>query len=185
MNATDNQNFLIQFIFIYTISFFLINYEVFVILIVLLCLETLFSKKNNELTIKKVEKVEKVSNKDKMENYLIGSHIAKRPTYLKTFENVEKNTKNINWKMNPVQMFTGSNKSWKVNIPSESDIEKTKIYMEENDINAFIHTSYLINLSRTGEKFIKARERLITDLKIGSMIGFNGVVVHVGKAVEN
>lgn len=137
-----------------------------------------------------------------MEKYLIGSHIAKCPTYLKSLKDAYKyticddelhnhneteNSEEIErqfWEKNPIQLFTGTNKGWKTKTPKESDVEKTKVYINEYNIRAFIHTCYLINLSRTGEKYEKGRERMVADLKIGSMLGFKGVVVHVGKAVE-
>lgn len=129
-----------------------------------------------------------------MEQYFIGIHTEKCPTYFISLKNVEiehmktdlENLENIKnfWNNFPIQIFTGSNKGWKVKIPDKVDVEKTSKYIVENNISAFIHTCYLINLSRTGTTFEKAKERLVNDLKIGAMLNFKGVVVHVGKAVE-
>ena len=51
-------------------------------------------------------------------------------------------------------------------------------------MEVYIHSIYLINLSRIGEEFEKAKECLKYDLNIGPQMSIKGVVVHVGKALK-
>jgi deoxyribonuclease-4 len=112
---------------------------------------------------------------------MVGSHIKKLKTYYLTFNSLEGKVYLDSY---PMQIFSGSTKMWKRSKIDEKDVEKTKIYIKEKNIKAFIHSIYLINLSRTGEEFEKAREVLEYDLKLGSMMGMSGVVVHVGKSLK-
>lgn len=112
---------------------------------------------------------------------LLGSHVKKYGTYYETFSKLEGCVELDKY---PVQIFTGSNKMWKRAKIDDKDIGRTREYIKENRIRGFIHSIYLINMSRIGEEFEKAREALAYDLKVGSMLGLCGVVVHVGKSLK-
>jgi len=113
----------------------------------------------------------------------LGFHVGKSPTYTKTIQDVLDSIKD-NVKNFPIQIFTGSTKTWKRANVNEKDIHKAKELIIKNNMSVFIHSIYLINLSRFGEEFEKAKECLEYDLKIGPMLGAKGVVVHVGKALK-
>jgi deoxyribonuclease-4 len=118
----------------------------------------------------------------------LGNHIKKETTYHKTLTNFVSSTvlTNPEFKISdyPLQIFTGSTKSWKKGKVNEKDVTKTKEYVSENKVSLFIHSIYLINLARTGEEFENARTNLIYDLTIGPKLGAKGVVVHVAKALK-
>lgn len=107
---------------------------------------------------------------------MIGTHISKQKTYYDTIAEFAKYGV-------PAQIFTGSNKSWKRAEMDDSDLDRTKRFVTENNVRWFIHSIYLINMSRAGEEFEKAKEGLIYDLTIGPRLGIKGVVVHTGKAL--
>lgn len=113
---------------------------------------------------------------------LVGSHISKYPTYYETFSKLEE--LGVDLGSYPVQIFTGSNKMWKRSKINEKDIQKTQKYIKDNNIQGFIHSIYLINLSRISHEFQSAQESLVYDLNVGKMLGLRGVVVHVGKALK-
>lgn len=107
-----------------------------------------------------------------------GLHIRKNGSY---YNSLIKFYRNSNVKL-PCQLFTGSNKSWKSVVPADGDIEKTNKFVTGKDV--FVHSKYLVNLARPFCEFVKGRESLEFDLKYGGMLGFKGVVVHVGKRLK-
>ena len=115
----------------------------------------------------------------------LGYHVSKEKTYTKTFQNVINDSERIESVKNfPIQIFTGSTKMWKRGVQNEKDLKIAKKLVNDNNMNVFIHSIYLINLSRIGEEFEKAKECLKYDLDIGPKMGAKGVVVHVGKALK-
>lgn len=116
----------------------------------------------------------------------IGYHIKKESSYEKSITDTIKECKkiNINIKNFPMQIFTNSPKIWRKSSINLEDTERTCDIIKQNDINIFIHSAYLINLARIGDEFIKSRDSLVYDLKIGKMLGAKGVVVHVGKSLK-
>jgi len=130
--------------------------------------------------------VTKVFNKLKFIQTLaarkIGTHISKKKSFYKTLNEFYKDPAN---KLKPVQIFTGSPKFWRRSKLDENDIEKTRNYIEENNLQVFIHSIYLINLSRSKEYFMeKAFGCLKHEMELGTKIGFKGVVVHCGKSLK-
>ncbi len=114
----------------------------------------------------------------------LGYHVGKDKTYTKTFQNVIESLQDSEVSNFPIQIFTGSTKSWKRAAHNVKDLESAKKLVETNKMDVFIHSIYLINLSRIGEEFEKAKECLKYDLDIGPKLGVKGVVVHVGKALK-
>ena len=118
----------------------------------------------------------------------LGFHVGKDVSYFKTITELEidMNKLDSNFKISefPIQIFTGSTKSWKRSKMDLKDLEKTKKYVESKNIEIFIHSIYLINLARIGTEFEKAKNCLLYDLKIGPKFGCKGVVVHVAKALK-
>lgn len=119
---------------------------------------------------------------------MIGSHIKKEKTYLKTLTQCHTiqllNNSEFIWDNYPIQIFTGSTKSWNRSKIDDKDIEDSKLYINNNNIKLFIHSIYLINLSRPATEIEKAIECLKYDLNIGYKLNAKGVVVHVGKSLK-
>ena len=113
----------------------------------------------------------------------IGTHISKNKKFypsLKAF--YEENDEN---KLKPTQLFTGSPKFWRRPTEDIDDITQTNKYVTDNKLRVFIHSIYLINLSKSPEEFKeKALDCLLYDLRIGTKLGFQGVVVHCGKSLK-
>lgn len=111
---------------------------------------------------------------------MIGTHIKKNKTFYKSLTDFYE-TESF---YKPVQIFTGSTKMWKRPVLNEEDNIKTLEYVTKNEINLFIHSIYLINLSRNCEECQQGLEALVYDLKLGPKIGAKGVVVHCGKSLK-
>lgn len=117
---------------------------------------------------------------NKMENYdLLGSHILKKSSFYDSISEYHKKSKSTS-----MQIFTGSTKSWARKDPDPDDLKKTKEYIEENKLNVFIHSIYLINLARPAEEIQSALTNLKWEFKYGPLMGIKGVVVHVGKSLK-
>ena len=130
--------------------------------------------------------VTKVFNKLKfisvLANRRIGTHVSKKKTFYKTLTEFYSIPSN---KLKPVQIFSGSPKFWRRSKLDLKDIQKTRNYIMENNFQVFIHSIYLINLSRSKEDFMeKAFNCIKHELELGSKIGFKGVVVHCGKSLK-
>lgn len=113
---------------------------------------------------------------------MIGYHIQKKKSFLETVKSSETKV---------CQIFTGSTKSWKKATVSNIDLELTKEYITKNSIYLFIHSIYLINLSKSlpelDPKNPDDENGLVSlkwELRNGSKMGAKGVVVHVGKSVK-
>ena len=132
------------------------------------------------------DQVKKVFSKLKLISVLserkIGTHISKKKTLLKTLTEFYKNPSN---KLKPVQIFSGSPKFWRRSKVDPKDLEDTKNYIISHNLEVFIHSIYLINLSRSIEDFKeKAFSCLKYELELGTKVGFKGVVVHCGKSLK-
>lgn len=112
-----------------------------------------------------------------LDHQLIGKHVSKRNSLFSTVKNYHETDRKKS-----IQIFTGSPKSWVRKEPDDDDIVRTKKYVQENNINLFIHSLYFINLARKDCK--QALESLKWELRIGAKIGSKGVVVHVGKSLD-
>ena len=118
-------------------------------------------------------------------NRRVGSHIPKLKTYFSTVSYAK------DYLGAPFQIFTGSNKSYKFKEPNPWDIKETNDFIQKHQLVGFIHSVYLINLSKTPQDTTerskevgrKGLERLKNDLRVGALMGFKGVVVHTGKSV--
>ncbi len=111
---------------------------------------------------------------------IIGTHISKQKTFLDTLSNFFDKCPHYL----PIQIFTGSTKSWKRPLVIEEDKIATFEFIQRNDIKLFIHSVYLINFGRPSEDIPPAIECLAHDLELGSQIGAKGVVVHCGKSLK-
>ena len=112
----------------------------------------------------------------------IGTHIRKIKKFLpslKAFYNYEENLKK------PCQIFTGSPKFWRRPGLDPEDVLATKNYLEQYNLNVFVHSIYLCNLCKPFGVFReKAFACLKWELETGALIGFKGVVVHCGKSLK-
>ena len=113
------------------------------------------------------------------EDKLIGTHIKKGKTILHSLKSFYKN---YSFDI-PVQLFTGSPRSFKRREIDEKDVEETFEYIHANGINCYIHSSYVINLARVDN--FEQMSCLQYDLNLGKLINSRGVVVHVGKNVKD
>jgi len=111
----------------------------------------------------------------------IGTHIPKHKNFLSSLQTFY-DTQPYN---RPCQLFSGSPKFWRRVKRNPEDIKGTHEYITQNDIMAFIHSIYLINLSKSEAEFKeKAFDCLKWELEFGHEVGFKGVVVHCGKFLK-
>jgi deoxyribonuclease-4 len=104
--------------------------------------------------------------------YNIGCHISKQPSILETLKTFP-NT-------NPYQIFLNGPQNARVSV-KEDDIVASQKFVEENNLNVFIHTPYILNLAtdfKEGEWQYTLFKRY---LEVGVLIGAKGVVIHVAK----
>ena len=114
--------------------------------------------------------------------YVPGSHIEKRGAFDKGIKDYFAIPKN-RWR--PVQLFSGSPRSWARKNPSEEEISRTHALLSKYSVLAFIHSIYLCNLALPPAKFkLKNLPYLEKELKLGSSLRFKGVVVHFGKSLN-
>jgi deoxyribonuclease IV len=108
-------------------------------------------------------------------NFCIGTHVAKQKTLLQTVSNMNPGI--------PYQIFLGSTQSSKLNI-DEEDLKMSNEFITKNNIIIYIHTPYIINLSsQTPDNYQK--KCLILNLQYGYLLGAKGVVVHTGKHTKD
>jgi deoxyribonuclease-4 len=83
---------------------------------------------------------------------------------------------------NCMQIFSGSPRMWRRKDLSKFKPKKLAQAQAKQGIKAtFIHALYLINLSSDKEELVdKSTKAIIYDLKLDSLIGSQGVVVHLG-----
>lgn len=105
-----------------------------------------------------------------IQNFRIGTHIAKKPTLHSTVKNLPGGV--------PFQIFLS--KSTKCNV-KDQDIAETLDVVATKKIIMFVHSPYLLNLCADHDYII---ECLQTQLRFSRASGFRGVVVHVGKACK-
>lgn len=105
-----------------------------------------------------------------MQNFRIGTHIAKKPTLYSTVKNLPGGV--------PFQIFLS--KSTKYNVKDE-DIAQTLDIIAKKNIIMFVHSPYLLNLCANHDYIIDCLQQ---QLRVSGASGFQGVVVHVGKACK-
>jgi deoxyribonuclease-4 len=104
--------------------------------------------------------------------YGIGSHIKKCSTLLDTVKQVDGRA--------PYQIFLNGPQCSKISV-SDLDIASTNLYIEENGLNIYVHTPYILNLAsefKEGEWQYTLFRKYI---EISCAIGAKGVVIHVAK----
>jgi endonuclease IV len=108
-------------------------------------------------------------------SHKIGTHIGKEKTLLQTVQKLQTNI--------PYQIFYSSNQSTKISV-KEDDLRQAGEYVRKNNIQVYIHSPYLINLSAKtdGDWNLSYMEKL---LEGGFKLGSKGVVVHTGKHTKD
>lgn len=103
----------------------------------------------------------------------IGPHASINGSILNTLEFYN------NKKIKTMQIFTKSPVTYN-DIKKEywDETSKMKQFVNENDMNVYIHGAYLINLCNPTEK---AFDILINDIIFSDKCNFKGVVIHLGK----
>lgn len=88
---------------------------------------------------------------------------------------------------NSVQIFVGNNKSYTGKKLSLTEANTVQQYVLEHNIYLIVHAPYLLNFARDPNSDIhkKSVNRLIHDLQNAQLLGSQGVVVHMGKNVDN
>jgi len=104
----------------------------------------------------------------------------------KTYYDLIKNY-HINWQCNSFQIFLSSPYSLKYSPSIDiNDIQLTKRYIKANNIHLITHAGYLINFSNPNKKLISVMiENIIEELTIMNKLGGIGVIIHMGKSLEN
>lgn len=104
----------------------------------------------------------------------VGWHVTKVGSFLETVSTTHGYTR--------MQIFSGSTKNYsRKSCPK--DVENTKEYIVSNNLKVYVHSAYIINLSRPYDQIKPAIDCLQWELTNGLACGFSGVVVHVGKSV--
>ena len=106
----------------------------------------------------------------------IGSHVRKLGSFGDTVSHYDGSM--------PIQLFTGSTKTWNRNKFQTEDLCTARNHVKKMNLKLYIHSIYLINLSRPSKDIFPAIFSLVYDLFIGRQIGASGVVIHVGKYVD-
>ncbi len=106
--------------------------------------------------------------------YSIGKHTSKAKTFLETVTNMHPGI--------PYQIFLSSNQNSALNF-NESDIDAAGEWVKNNYIILYIHAPYVVNLAKI-EDDDWAVNYMRKSMKIAKRLGARGVVVHVGKSVE-
>jgi endonuclease IV len=103
--------------------------------------------------------------------YGIGTHTAKAKTLLETVQGMVPRI--------PYQIFLCSNQSTHISV-KDSDLALASSHVEKNNINLYIHSPYIINLSAKtdGDWNLICLQKL---LQHTAVLGAKGVVVHTGK----
>ena len=82
-----------------------------------------------------------------------------------------------------LQIFTGSPQSYNRSEKLAFATEAAE-YILKNEINLYVHGSYIVNLGTEYDQITKAINYLKKDLKLVHDIGSKGLVIHVGKYKE-
>ena len=115
--------------------------------------------------------------------YFIGSHIGKdKKGWIQSLQNVHRLGGNA------VQIFTSSPMARM--SQSTFDEYKTvgpmiKNFIQEHGMRLFIHSSYTLNFAKdSSQEYPYWIDAMVKDLQIADMIGAEGCVLHLGKAVS-
>jgi len=116
---------------------------------------------------------------------IIGAHIPRETTIVKTMESIKKNGGNA------LQLFVGNPQSSHINDNDKyiSESHLIKKYCKINDFSLVVHSPYVINLAKpflNGRKIIEIEDTIIVhDLITSHYIGAKGYVLHVGKSTKS
>ncbi len=112
-----------------------------------------------------------------MSELLIGTHTTK----LKTLPDTIKSLQDYN---RPWQIFLGGPQNSKLHI-SDEELAATAALVQTHKANVFVHSQYIINLCQDpGADDDYHTALLIKNLQYSNIVGFKGVVVHVGKSTN-
>lgn len=104
--------------------------------------------------------------------YKVGCHIKKESTLLETVKRFP-NT-------NPYQIFLNGPQNSRISV-KDDDVQKTAQYVEENNLNVFIHAPYILNLANEFKKSEWQYTLFQKYLETGVRMKAKGVVIHVAK----
>lgn len=80
-----------------------------------------------------------------------------------------------------IQIFTSNPRGWKFTVRSDDEINKFKEIISKNDIEAYGHSVYLINIASSNPYIHEnSINSLISGVILAENAGFKGVVTHVG-----
>lgn len=113
---------------------------------------------------------------------IIGAHIPKEKTIIKTMENIKNNGGNA------LQLFTTNPLSFKISNNDKylNESHLVKKYCKLNNFHIIVHSPYVFNISKpfkSGKKELHITDTLLfNDIKTSNYIGAVGYVIHVGKS---
>ncbi len=112
-------------------------------------------------------------------NQIVGYHAGVRKTFYDSmvFHHENRLTKCF-------QMFMKSPRSKRMCNKTEEDIEKTKKYVEENEIYLIAHSGYLFNIATQAEEDSFTVKTAVDDINTVVKLGGVGAVFHVGKHLK-
>lgn len=109
-------------------------------------------------------------------DYRFGSHISIQ----KGYKGAAIYAKQLGF--NCLQIFTQSPRTTKFKPFKEEEAKECKQYIKDNDIEMWIHCSYIINYCRKCCESTKyLRDCVVEDMKRATKLGAKGCVIHVGK----
>lgn len=112
----------------------------------------------------------------------IGSHVTRANTLRKTLDILDI--------QQPIQIFLAGRMKIHHKL-TDRDISKTLLHIKENSINVFVHSPYIINISRdyfkqkcTEQERLAINDAMIYQIEETVKFGGKGVVFHIGKQVD-
>lgn len=116
---------------------------------------------------------------------IIGAHISRKTTIIKTMEEIMKNGGNA------LQLFTTNPRSLKISNNDKylAESHLIKKYCKINNFFLIVHSPYAFNIAKifmSGKKQLNITDTIIfNDLKTANFIGAYGYVIHVGKSTTH
>lgn len=127
-----------------------------------------------------------VSSARKAKQLYYGMHISILPNIFTSFDTI------LSLGCNALQIFVSNPRTGKINSKSidwyQKNNEQIKDLIKKYDLKLFIHSSYILNFAKpiikNSWKNCYWVNSLLTELKVASLIGALGCVIHVGKRLN-
>lgn len=88
------------------------------------------------------------------------------------------------YKLNCLQIFLHDPKERKINHLDTDTVSQFSNDIKQNNINLFVHSSFMINIARPWDKYTWWINNLIDSIKLCHRLGAKGIVLHFGKKLD-